>query len=386
MYKQFYQHFLQARPELLHCAPHSHYYWPDVTRAAHLQYWDDSARFADEKWGYLFSEKIPRLQQYIADELNLTQPEQIVFAPNTHEFVYRIISVFPAGTPLKILTTDGEFHSFNRQSRRLEERGNIDITRVPCEPFDTFAERWHTAVSAGEWDLIFISQVFYNSGIVAPAPSVWLDAVANPKTVIVVDGYHGFCALPTDWSSYANRVFYLAGGYKYAQGGEGMCFAVVPTACQLRPEYTGWFADFAGLAKAQTGPVAYANDGMRFAGATMDFSAAYRMLAVFELWQQAGLTTAARAEYISHLQGGFLQHIASLNHPLLNEDNRLHASDANAQHGHFFTYRLDTAEQVSALAAQLSERGVATDYRHDRLRFGFALYHEVNDYRTKIIL
>lgn len=386
MYKQYYQHFLQARPELLHCAPHSHYYWPDVTRAAHLAYWDDSARFADEKWGYLFSEKIPRLQQYIANELNLTQPEQIVFAPNTHEFVYRILSVFPAGKALKILTTDGEFHSFNRQSRRLEERGNVNITRVPCEPFDTFAERWHEAVSASDWDLIFISQVFYNSGIVAPVPNAWLDAVANPETVIVVDGYHGFCALPTDWSNYAHRVFYLAGGYKYAQGGEGMCFAVVPTNCQLRPEYTGWFADFAGLAKAQIGPVSYANDGMRFAGATMDFSAAYRMLAVFDLWHQEGLNTAARNEYIGHLQTGFLEHIASLNHPLLHEGNRLHDNGPNAQHGHFFTYRLDSAEQVSALAAQLSERGVATDYRHDRLRFGFALYHEVNDYRTKIIL
>lgn len=386
MYKQYYQHFLRARPELLHCAPHSHYYWPDVTRAAHLAYWDDSARFADEKWGYLFGEKIPRLQQYIANELNLPKPEQIVFAPNTHEFVYRILSVFPAGRPLKILTTDGEFHSFNRQSRRLEERGNVAITRVPCEPFETFAERWQDAVAADDWQLIFISQVFYNSGIVAPVPNAWLGAVRSSETVIVIDGYHGFCALPTDWSAYADRVFYLAGGYKYAQGGEGMCFAVVPTNCQLRPEYTGWFADFAGLAKAQTGPVAYANDGMRFAGATMDFSAAYRFLAVFDLWEQEKLDTAKRHAYIRHLQNGFLEHIASLNHPLLHEGNRLHRDDASAEHGHFFTYRLESAEQVSALAAQLSERGVATDYRHDRLRFGFALYHEVNDYRTKIIL
>jgi len=96
MYKQYYQHFLQARPELLHCAPHSHYYWPDVTRAAHLQYWDDSARFADEKWGYLFSEKIPRLQQYIASELNLPQPEQIVL----HRILTNLFTGFSLFFPL----------------------------------------------------------------------------------------------------------------------------------------------------------------------------------------------------------------------------------------------------------------------------------------------
>ena len=59
MYQHLYQHFLRARPNILHCAPHSHYYWPDVTRQAQLDYWDDSARYADEKWDFFFSEKIP---------------------------------------------------------------------------------------------------------------------------------------------------------------------------------------------------------------------------------------------------------------------------------------------------------------------------------------
>lgn len=382
MYQHLYQHFLNARPNLLHCAPHSHYYWPDVTRQAQLDYWDDSARYADEKWSYFFSTKIPELQRNIAAELNVNDPEQIVFAPNTHEFVYRFLSVFDAKKPLHILTTDGEFHSFNRQSRRILERGNVNLQVVPCQPYATFAERWRSAVAGQPWQMIFISQVFYNSGVVAPEPEQWIGAVQDMETVIVVDGYHGFCALPTNWAPYADRIFYLAGAYKYAQGGEGMCFAVVPKACTLRPEYTGWFADFAGLAKPQGGPVEYAESGMRFAGATMDFTAAYRLNAVFTLWRDENLATAARHAHIETLQHAFLQHIDTLQHPDLTRSNLVVGScnTGNYQHGHFYTFELANSAVVAKLADRLKAQGVATDYRGKRLRFGFALYQIPEDF------
>lgn len=378
MFKHFYQRFLQARPGLLHCAPHSHYYWPDVTREAHLAYWDDAAAHADEKWNVIFGEKLPLLQRYIANELNLSHPQQLVFAQNTHELLYRVLTCFPAHKPLRILTTDGEFHSFNRQSRRLEERGNVTIDRISCEPFESFESRWIQAIKAEQYDLIFISQVFYNSGVCAPQISRWLGNVPS-DTLVMVDGYHGYGAIPTDLSEVADRVFYLAGGYKYAQAGEGVCFMAVPLSSALRPEYTGWFADFAGLAKAQQGQVQYASDGMRFAGATMDFSAIYRQIAVFELWQHYGLTAKVRDAYIRSLQVAFLEHLDSLQHAELNRNSLLSCPELG--HGHFFTFRLASPERVSAIATELRENGVATDYRHDRLRFGFALYHEPDDYR-----
>ncbi|TRW49046.1 aminotransferase class V-fold PLP-dependent enzyme [Aliidiomarina halalkaliphila] len=379
MYKHLYSHFLNARPDVLHCAPHSHYYWPDATRAAQLAYWDDSAKHADEKWAVIFGEKVPALQKYIAQELQLPDPQQIVFAQNTHELLYRVFTTFSAAKPLRILTTDGEFHSFNRQSRRLEERGNVDVIRVPCEPFDTLQERWHHAIaSTADIDLIFISQVFYNSGVAAPQVNDWIGEVAS-NTLVMVDGYHGYGAIETDLRAVADRIFYLAGGYKYAQAGEGVCFMAVPKGCELRPEYTGWFADFSGLAKAQHGPIQYANDGMRFAGATMDFSAIYRQLAVFDLWQQQGLTTAVRDGYIRQLQEAFLQHIDGCHHSEVNRDHLLKCDHLG--HGHFFTFRLSDAASVEKIATQLRAQGVATDYRNDRLRFGFAMYHNPEDYQ-----
>ncbi|WP_207916310.1 aminotransferase class V-fold PLP-dependent enzyme [Lysobacter sp. N42] len=334
---------------------------------------------ADDKWGYLFAEKVPAVQEKIANILNVSKPAQIVFAPNTHELLYRALSSFRYGRDLAILTTDSEFHSFNRQSRRLEERGNVEVVRVPTEPFDTFAERWRTEVASRSWDMIFISQIFFNSGVAAPAPSEWLDDVQNDDTLIMVDGYHGFGAIPTDWQPYEERLFYLAGGYKYAQAGEGCCFAVVPSAHAYRPEYTGWYADFGNLTNAQEGQVGYADDGMAFAGATMDLSALYRLDAVLTMWQQEGLKPAKINEYVSTLKASFLKRLDELNDPRVNRDTLL--ENGLETHGHFFTFRWGSAEDVATLAAHLREQGVLTDYRDNRLRFGFGLYHETQDYQ-----
>ncbi|MGE5085672.1 MAG: selenocysteine lyase, partial [Bacillota bacterium] len=103
MYKYLYRRFLEANPQQLHFACHSHHYWPDVSREAHLQYWDDSAKYVDEKWGYLVSQKIPHAQKLIAENLNLSKPEQIVFAPNTHEFVFRLLSALDWTKKVRIL-------------------------------------------------------------------------------------------------------------------------------------------------------------------------------------------------------------------------------------------------------------------------------------------
>ena len=92
MYKKYYSRFLTANPHIQHYASHSHHFWPDVTREAGIQYWDDSAKYVDDKWNHIFGEKIPAVQKLIAEVLKLSHPEQIVFAPNTHELVYRLIS------------------------------------------------------------------------------------------------------------------------------------------------------------------------------------------------------------------------------------------------------------------------------------------------------
>lgn len=379
MYKQFYQRFLQANAAKQHFACHSHHYWPDVTRDAMLEYWDDTARLVDDKWRYIFGEKVPQTQQLIADFLQLPQPEQLVFAPNTHELVMRLLSSFDLRQPLRILTTDSEFHSFSRQIKRLAEYDNVQVDIIATEPFASFEQRFTAAAASSQHQLIFCSQVFFNSGFAISDLKAFVSGIAAVSdAMIAIDGYHGFMALPTDLSAIAERIFYLAGSYKYAQGGEGCCFMAVPLSSRHRPLYTGWFAEFGTLEAEKSATVLYSEDGYRFAGATMDFAPLYRLNAVLRLFKQQGISVGRIHQYVQQLQQVFLQKLAAINHPRLNMNNLL-AQDLN-QHGHFLTFRLGSAAEVAELAAQLKRAGIETDYRGDRLRFGFALYHDSADY------
>ena len=383
MYQKFYQRFLTANPKRQHFACHSHYYWPDVTRDAQLKYWDDSAKYVDEKWEHFFANCVPKLQTHIASILNIKHKDQIVFAPNTHELLYRLFSCFEFNRPIRILTTDSEFHSFSRQVARMEEAREVEVTRIPSQPFATFTQRFVEALKQDDYDMVFFSQVFFNSGVLVEDVEDIMAAVKSEDTLIVMDGYHGFMAKPTDLSQWSKRAFYLAGSYKYAQGGEGACFMVVPQECELRPIYTGWYAEFGELSKAKSGTVNYAKGAMRFAGATMDFSALYRLEAVLDLFASEAITVDKINDYIQHCQGAFLAILEDIQHPLINK-NTLLLNDLD-KHGHFFTFELPSAEDAKSLHELLRSNHILTDFRGNRLRFGFGLYHQVENYNLKCL-
>ncbi len=372
MYKKYYSHFLTANPYIQHYASHSHHYWPDVTREATLEYWDDSAKYVDDKWNHIFSTKLPATQKLIAEVLKVSRPEQIVFAPNTHEFVYRLFSCFEPGKTISVLTTDSEFYSFDRQVNRLSEDKVVSVEKIATQPFDNFEDRFIEKITANHYDMIFLSHVFFNSGMVVKNLKKIVDAVKEKNTMIVVDGYHGFMAVPTDLSAIEDRIFYIAGSYKYAQGGEGACFMLVPPHAEnLRPLYTGWFAGFTSLA-TDGGNTGYSRDGYRFAGSTMDFAALYRLHAVLSLFKREGLTVEKIHAHIQKLQTNFRNHLLEIDHNYLVEKNIL-SVDYN-HHGHFLTFAMPSPEHTKALHDELRAINVWTDFRGSRLRFGFGIY------------
>lgn len=375
-YKHLFRHALEADPQRLHFAAHSHHPWPDATRAAHLQAWDDAARLLDDKWDHVMGEVWPAAQSAVARELNLPDANTIAFAPNTHELVNRIFSAFGA-RPVRILSTDGEFHTFRRQSARWVESGAATLEIVPLEPFDSFDERFLARARSGEHDLIFLSHVFFNSGRIFGGADQ-LVALARPEGPwIVIDGYHGFMGVETDLSSLADRVFYLAGGYKYAMAGEGAAFLHAPPGFGARPENTGWYAEFSALA-AKPGQIGYAQDGARFMGATFDPSGLYRLVASTSLLRAEGLSTrdvAARtrvllaqlADAVASGRAGALKHATLLN-PLSNDHN-----------ARFLALRHPDAQ---AWKAKLASVNIVTDVRGDVLRLGLGLYHDAADIET----
>ncbi len=383
-YKHLYSKFVKANQGKHHFTCHSHHYWPDVTFDAIVQYWQDSAQMVDDKWDHIFSSVVPETQSLIAKQLNTQKPEQLVFAPNTHEFVYRLMSCFELTSAVNVLTTDSEFYSFSRQIKRLSESPNVTVTEVETLKDQDFESRFIEAITANHYDIVFLSHVFFNSGVTVSSLERIVNAVPDPNTMIVIDGYHGFMAIPTDLSRIEDRVFYLSGGYKYAQAGEGCCFMHVPENCQLRPRYTGWFAEFGELAQAKEGQVNYSLDGNRFAGATMDYSAVYKLRAVLAMCDENELTVNRIHQHVKALQERFLTSLSSLDHPQLNMSNLIRREEHD--HGHFLTFELDSAEQVQSLANELKQKQIYTDFRGNRIRFGFALYHDLTDCDVSKIL
>lgn len=374
--KDLFSRALAADPGRLHMAAHSHHLWPDATYAAHMQAWEDAARLADRKWDRALGEVYPQAQALVARELALPSPDSVVFAPNTHTLLAVLVSAIER-RPARVLATDGEFHSFRRQAARWAETGEIELTLVAAEAPD-FAERFLAAARGGGFDLILASHVFFKNGTVFDL--VWeLAELSKPEGPwVVVDGYHGFRAIPTDLSAVADRVFYIAGGYKYAMAGEGAAFLHAPPGFAPRPALTGWYAEFGDL-EGPPGGVGYARDASRFLGATFDPSGLYRFVAAGRMLEAEGLTTAAVADHVAGLQARLLERIASgaasgaagrlaeaqvINPP----DGRPHARFLALRH-----------PRALAWKQALMDRGVVTDVRDDVLRIGLSIYHDAGD-------
>jgi kynureninase len=265
--------------------------------------------------------------------------------------------------------------SFDRQAARLEELPEVEIERVPCEPLGTFASRFRARAAAGGHHLVFLSQVFFGSGYVVPDLAGLVSSVRDAATVVVIDGYHGFWAVPTSLAAVQDRAFYVAGGYKYAQSGEGTAFLHVPRGCTLRPLHTGWFADFGALGHGDRDGVAFSDDAFRFWGATFDPTGLYRFNAVNDWLQELGVTVEVIHDHVRSLQRRFLTGLSAAALPLLPAPSLVTAPDL-AQQGHFLAFRLAGAP---AVARALAARNVSVDVRGDHLRIGFGVYHDAAD-------
>lgn len=373
--KSFYARFFAAAPGRLHFAAHSHHPWPDVTRDAQIEAWDDAALLVDLKWDRVFGEVATEAQNHIARVLDLPEAKQIAFAPNTHEFVMRLLSCFPQGRKLRVVTTDSEFLSFSRQIARLEEERMVDLVRVATEPFSSFSARFIEAASGPDTDLVFFSQVFFNSGFVVRDFETLVNA-APPSAVVVIDGYHSFFAVPLSLRKVADRAFFLAGGYKYAQSGEGACFLSVPRGFERRPLNTGWFAGFGSLEGGDFDRVPFSNDGFRFMGATFDPVGLYRFNAVARLFESHGITIDAVDQHVKTLQQLFLDRLGERRGAAISPEDLIAPAEGVSGLGHFLTFRRTDA---GTIADRLAAKNVIVDHRGERLRLGFGMYHDATD-------
>jgi selenocysteine lyase/cysteine desulfurase len=374
-FKPLFTKSLAADPDRLHFAAHSHHLWPDASFEGHVQCWEDAATLADNKWDKVMGEVWPEAQSRVAAELGSNDPSAVVFASNTHDHLIRLVAACPRqeGKPLRVLTSDGEFHSARRQLARWAEGREIGLTKVAAEPFDEFSERFLNAAQRGEHDLIMVSQVLFNSGRLFELVKELADLARPDGPWVVVDGYHAFIAIeaPID-PSIASSIFYLGGGYKYAMAGEGMGFMHCPPGYGPRPPITGWYAEFGDLTAPPGSEVGYTKDAMRFMGATFDPSALYRFNSIQRTLEENGITTGRVAARVAALQTLMIE---SIRDTALGDAELLNPLD-NKPHARFLALRDSRAQRW---CAELMASYCVTDVRGDVLRVGFGLYHDEED-------
>jgi selenocysteine lyase/cysteine desulfurase len=382
-FKALFSRSLAADPGRLHFAAHSHHLWPDASFAGQVECWEDAARLADRKWDKVMGEVWPEAQRHVAAELGTGMPDAVVFASNTHDFLIRLAAAAPRADPrrLKVLMSDGEFHSARRQFARWAEDGWLELETVAAEPFGDFTERFLAAARAGGHDLILVSQVLFGSGRRFDGVDD-LAALARPDGPwAVIDGYHAFMAIPQPLAGgedARSSAFYLGGGYKYAMAGEGCAFLHAPPGFGPRPPVTGWFAEFEDLS-LPAGMVGYASDAMRFMGATFDPSALYRFNAVRRMLADNGLATGQVSAHVDRLQRLLVE--AAADTPL-GKAELLNPVDGHP-HARFLAFRSPHAMRWHG---ELMAGNCITDVRGDVLRIGLGLYHDESDIDALVAL
>ena len=362
---------------------HSHQAWPDRALDGQLRAFDDAAEKMDEKWQRAFAaaEQVKTGYARLLDD----DSGAYTLAANTHELVVRLLSALPLvgvppGRPLvaasarqspvqrpRLVTTDGEFHSIRRQLDRLAEEG-LEIVRLPATEPQDLAERLAAAVD-DRTAAVLVSAVLFQNARIVPGLSQVLEAAERHGAILLVDAYHALDAVPFSLKREGlEQAFVVGGGYKYCQLGEGNCFLRTPADCQLRPIVTGWFAEFDQLSGKTDGRVAYGEGGARFAGATYDPTSHYRAVEVFDFFTEHGLTPELLREVSQHQIGLLRQAFDHLDiDPAVVRRSEVPLNEL----GGFLVFETPHADRFSS---ELRRRGMHTDHRGDKLRFGPAPY------------
>lgn len=348
---------------------HSHQAWPDVAKVGMLKCFEDAAKHIDDKWQAAF-EKADRVRDFYRGLLGEPQA-QIALGASTHELILRFLSDLKGfkqsqNRPIKIVTTDGEFHSLRRQLNRLKDlQVNIDV--VPVQPSHTLAERLIAKLD-DKTDAVMVSAVFFGTSEIFSEIGLVAQSAKSMNIPCLVDAYHALNVVPFSLAAWQlESAFVVAGGYKYCQAGEGNCMLRIPKDYQGSPIITGWYAEFDVLDQAP-GKVGYGKGQSAFAGSTYDPTSHYRAAEVFDFFERHNLSDTRLREISQYQVKALWQGIESMG---LAQACLALPSHTLTQNAGFLSL---TTAKANEWVAELGHRGILCDSRGDQLRFGPAPY------------
>lgn len=359
----YYSHFNVANRLLF--SGHSHQAWPDVALEGLKESFLTTAKLVDNKWDVAF-EKTEILRHYLRNYYD--DPDGLyTLGQNTHQLLVAWLSSFDLKNKPKIITTDSEFHSLFRQLQRLKEEG-LEVVSVEGHS-DEIVSQMEQALD-DKTSAIMLSRVYFESGIVNQHLTEIARLARKYNVPVLVDDYHGTNVVPLSLKEAGlEDCYFLIGGYKYLQWGEGNCFLRYPKDCELRPAITGWFASFSTLDEPRGEKIAYDDGNQRFASGTFDPASQFRAAKVVEFFEEQELTPEVlRKQYLAQvkllrklfLEQDFDPKIINLRHERPLEQN-----------GGFLALQSPFAR---TFRAKLLKKDVFTDARGDILRMGPAPY------------
>lgn len=347
---------------------HSHQAWPDVAREGLEESFDVAASDVDTKWSKAF-DRVEKLRSYLKDWYN--DPDgQYTHALNTHELLVKWLSGLKWGMFSHIITTNAEFYSIFRQMKSLQGFG-VNVSMVEAQQVEGLADRIKKAYKPQGTKCIIVSRVFFQSGQINTELDEIARFAADKNIPLLIDDYHGTNVLPFDLSKPEyEKTYWLIGGYKYLQWGEGNCFLRYPRFDPIIPKITGWFASFSTLDQPRDEYEIQFDPNMRYAGATFDPAPAFRAAKVVDFYRDQGLTpTVLKEQY--HAQTSYMR---SLFKEMFNGKENIITLRNDAPANQFGGFVALQSEQAVELREQLLEEQVFTDARGDILRFGPAPY------------
>jgi len=377
------------------------------------------AGFGNFSWDQLFGEALPEAAMHIKCLLGVNGTSDddwkptVEFGHNSHELVTRIISttfdrlLVPNSVeqrPIRIVTTDSEFFSLTRQMNRFIEssqgsRDKIDIQVIKADPVSSLMQRLEDFIKSfpvGSVDFIYISQIAYTQQTLIFDIPLFVSrvrvALGADNGLILIDGYHGFGALPTNLTGV--DAIYISGVLKHTGSGANLAFAVIPpTVRSLRPLLTGWLADVSvlgpGSGISMGSSVGY-SDGLSLMGSTPSFHLAVELFnRVMRSWQFHNITVSFAHVHVLRLQRKFLCGLENLEkqglgHKFINT-KRLLVYSAPADAGiystrsHSLVFIQDKPEDGATIVSDLRLHGIAVDCRKSFVRIGIGLNHNPED-------
>lgn len=265
------------------------------------------------------------LQARIAHFLNITHSDRIIFSSSAKKLIENFFELHKKNSSkLKILSTDSEFLNISLDSKQIE-----------TSPFDTFENRFIHEIQNGDYDIIYFSHVFYNSGMVIRDLKSIIQAANKKNAHVIIDGTHSFMTIPTNLSSFEDNVNYIFESYK------GCAFLYSRSDLKSEFEFNNQFIQF--------------NKAM-------------------QAFQNNFHSVENAYSYIQKLQSLFREELLAIDHHYLTEKNIL-SVDYN-YHGDMLVFALPSPVHAEKLLSELKLKNIYVDCVENKIRFKFALYQD----------